>query len=130
MEQKKELQIKAKDLRTISLILILPFILTFILEHFGEFQYRGYGGVTILEYRVDNLTFKTVLGNEINESVVGKEIGYVQQSNGNYLINGTYGGKLPYYLKGMMKDIILPIILIIISLAVYFFRKKYSLKIS
>lgn len=130
MEQKKELQINKKDLRTILLIIIVPFLLTFIFEHFGDFQYRGYGGVSISEYTVDNLTFTTILGNKINENVAGQGMGYVQQSGGSYKINGTYGGKLPYYLKGVAKDIILPIILIVVSLGVYFFKNKYSIKIT
>ena len=130
MEQKKELQISKKDFRTILLIIILPFLLTFVLEHFGDFNYRGYGGVSIKEYRVSNLTFNTILGNEIYEDVTGKGMGYVYQSGGNYKINGTYLGKLPYYLKGVIKDIALPIILILVSLGVYFFKKKFSIKMT
>lgn len=130
MEQKKELQLNKKDLRTILLIITVPFLITFILEHFGDFQYRGYGGVSISEYTVDNLTFTTILGNKINENVAGQGMGYVRQSGGNYKINGTYGGKLPYYLKGVIKDIMLPILLIVISLGVYFFKNKYSIKIT
>jgi len=130
MEQKKELQVNKKDIRAFFLILIIPFLLTFILEHFGEFQYRGYGGVSISQYTVDNLTFTTILGNDINENVAGQGMGFVYQSGGNFKINGTYLGKLPYYLKGVAKDIILPLILIVVSFGVYFFKKKFSIKIT
>ena len=130
MEVKKELRIAGKDLRNILLIIIVPLIFTFILEHTTEFQYRGYGGVSLSEYRATSLTLITFLGNEIYEDVSDKNLGYVADDEGILRINGTYQGKLPYYIKAVFADFLLPMALIILSFALYFVRKKYSIKIT
>ncbi|MRT17540.1 hypothetical protein F3C99_11300 [Vitellibacter sp. q18] len=130
MKKKQEINISVADARNILIAIFLPFILLFIIEHFGEFKYIGYGGVSISEARVSSITFNTPFGNKIYEDLSSNNVGYERQSNGNWVINGGYASKLPYYVKGLIKDIIYPIILMIILLSFVLLSLKYKLKFS
>jgi hypothetical protein len=128
MENKQELRINKKDLRTIILIIFAPLLFTFIIEHFGNFNYQSYGG-QIETVTISSGSFTTPFGNIVN--IKGGQKAYEWHSDvGMYLVNGHYTDKLPYYFKGLAKDIIYPIILIVIGLIIYFFKNKYSIKIS
>lgn len=127
MEDKKEIEIDKNDLRNILLIIFIPLLLTFGIEHFGDFKYQSYGG-QISTLTLSGGSFTTPFGSRIN--IQGGQKAYERHSNGDYLINGYYTDKLPYYLKGLGKDILYPIGLIAILLIGYFFVNKYSFKIS
>lgn len=127
MENKTEIEIEKNDIRNILVIIFLPLLLTFVIEHFGNFNYQSYGG------QIDTLTlsggsFKTPFGNTVN--VESGQKAYERHSDGIYKINGYYTDKLPYYFKGLAKDIIYPAILIGILLIVYLLKNKYSIKIT
>lgn len=126
METKKEIVLDKKETKKIFLIIFIPLISTFIIEHFGDFNYQGYGG-KISEVRVISATFTTPFGNTVITD--GKGMGYVMQKDASFKVNGTYLGQLPFYIKGFFRDIIYPLILIVLLLAIYFFGKKYSIKI-
>jgi hypothetical protein len=89
MENKKEIKIEKKDVRAILLIFIIPLLLTFLLEHLGEFSYTYLNGGPLLEVEVNSLTFKTPFGNATTYDVSGKGIGYDRLEDGNYEINSS-----------------------------------------
>jgi hypothetical protein len=126
MKNKTELEIKKNDIRNICLIILTPLILTFIVEHFGEFNLKSFGG-QISTLTLVNSSFETPFGNtvEIKDGVKA----YKTRSDGR-LTTFFYIDKIPYYLKGVGKDIIYPIILIIVLLIGYLFKHKYSIKIT
>lgn len=126
---KKEIHVSKTDARNIFLSILVPFLLIFIIEHFGKFEYIGYGGVSISEVRVSSLTFTTPFGNKIYDDVSGQGMGYERQSDGTRVINGSYSGKLPYYLKGMIEDIVYPFILIAFLLLLAVLNAKYKFKL-
>ena len=127
MNEKQEIEIKKNDIRNILLIIFVPLLLTFVIEHFGKFNYQSYGG-QISTVKLSGGSFTTPFGNVVK--IKGGQKAYKRHSGGNYKINGYYTDKIPYYFKGLGKDLLYPIILIVILLLVYFFKNKYSIKIS
>lgn len=127
MENKKEINLDKKVIKKILIIIFAPLLFTFTIEHFGVFNYQSYGG-QISTLTLTSASFTTPFGNKVVTDGGGK--GYVLHNDGTYKINGYYFDKLPFYIKGLVKDIIYPIILIVILLVFYFFRTKYSIKIS
>lgn len=108
-------------------MIITSFILIFILEHFGDFTHKSYGG-TLGNATLVNSYFKTPFGNKIK--IPNGTKAYTRHSDGTYIVQGYYSEKLPYYIKGMFSDILYTIILITILMIFYFFKNKYSIKIS
>ncbi|PRP66373.1 hypothetical protein [Nonlabens agnitus] len=127
MENKTEIEIKKNDIRTLLLIIFVPILLTFGIEHFGKFHYQSYGG-QISTLTLSGGSFTTPFGNKV--IIEGGQKAYKRHSDGTYKINGYYTDKLPYYFQGLIKDIVYPTILIVVLLLVYFFKHKYSIKIS
>jgi hypothetical protein len=127
MEDKTEIQIKKNDIRNILLIFIIPLLLTFIVEHFGDFTHKSYGGQIATVTLVDSY-FTSPFGSIVK--IPDGEKAYKRHSDGTYQIYGYYTDKIPYYIKALGKDILYPIVLIILLLAVYFLKNKYSIKIS
>ena len=127
MENKTEIEVKKNDIRNILMIIIIPLLLTFVIEHFGKFNYQSYGG-QISTLTLSGGSFMTPFGNKVN--IKGGQKAYKRHSDGTYKINGYYTDKLPYYFKGLAKDIVYPIILIGILLIGYFLKNKYSIKIT
>jgi hypothetical protein len=127
MENKTEIEIEKNDIRNILLIILLPLLLTFIIEHFGKFNYQSYGG-QISTLTISGGSFKTPFGSKVN--IESGQKAYKRHSNGIYKINGYYTDKIPYYFRGLMKDILYPIILIILLLGFYLLKNKYSIKIT
>jgi len=127
MDNKTEIEIKKNDIRTILLIIIVPILLTFGIEHFGNFNYQSYGG-QISTVTLSGGSFTTPFRNKV--IIEGGQKAYELHSDGIYKINGYYTDKIPYYFKGLIKDIIYPIILIVISLLMYFLKHKYSIKVT
>jgi hypothetical protein len=127
MNDKQEIEIKKNDIRNILLIILVPLFLTFFIEHFGKFSYQSYGG-QISKVTLSGGSFTTPFGSKI--IIQGGQKAYNRHSDGTYKINGYYTDKLPYYFKGLGKDILYPAILIILLLGVYLLKNKYSIKIS
>lgn len=130
MEAKTEIKLEKNHLKIILLIIIIPFFLTFILEHFGKFNYSGAGGVSYADVRVSDIKFTSLFGSIIEGDARGKDIGYEVNRKGTLVISPPYLVRLPYFIKGFIKDILYPIILVVALLVLYFFNKKYSIKLS
>lgn len=130
MEKKKEISISRKDVNNILKILIIPLVLTFIIEHFGRFEYTtNIPAPTAADVRITDLYFYTPFGSKIYDDVYDKNIKYETGSDGIGRLNGKYTGKLPYYFQGLIKDIIYPIILSLILIIYLFVSKKYKIKL-
>ena len=130
MKDKQQIEIKKNDIRNLLLIIFLPLFITFFIEHFGEFDVKSYGG-SYETATVTNSSFKTPFGNTVKIS--DNVLAFKYQGNGDYVSlrgSGRYFEKIPYYIKGVVKDIVYPFTLIIVLLLVYFFKNKYSIKIS
>lgn len=124
MNPRKEIKISKKDAQTILLIIIAPFLLTFIIEHFGDFRYKGYGNNAI-DYKVTDAFFTTPFGNEFHTI---ENDGYKQHDGGVFKIKGDYFDKLPFYLKGVVEDFIYPLILVIVLFITFYVRKKFKIR--
>ena len=130
MENKKEIKITEKDTFSILKIIFIPLLLTFIIEHFGEFRYSTIlEAQTAADVRITDLTFDTPFGNTIHKNVYHDNIKYETGSDGIGRLNGDYFDKFPYYIKGVIKDIIYPLLLIGILLVFYFISKKYKIRL-
>lgn len=130
MDDRREIKVKKKDIRNVILIIFAPLLVTFVLEHLGDFNYKGYGGVSILEFEASNIEFETFFGNVIEENVEGQGIGYNRKDDGGYEL-GKYSDKLPYMIRAVFSvDFIYPFIAITIGLGIYALRKKFNVKIT
>jgi hypothetical protein len=128
MDNKTEITVNRNDVKSILLIILIPLILTFIIEHFGDFSYQSFGG-QIETITISGGSFTTPFGSTVN--IQGGQKAYQWHSgDGMYKINGHYTDKLPYYLEGLGKDIIYPIVLIVIGLVFFLVKNKYSFTIT
>lgn len=123
---KKKISLKSSDLLKIACAIFLPFILTFIVEHFGKIEYVGNENINVEEIRVTGITFTSPFGTKYYQDTTNMNIGYDRQSDGGYKINGSYFQKIPYYFQALYYDIIYPIGLSLVLLLIYFVTKKYS----
>jgi hypothetical protein len=121
MEDIAEIKIIKNHTRNILLIFIIPLLLTFITEHFGDFTHKSYGGQISTLTLVDSY-FTSPFGSIVE--IPDGEKAYNKHSDGIYKIFGYYTDKLPYYLKALTNDIIYPVAIIILILFIYFLKNK------
>lgn len=123
---KKKLIVKEKDLIFYLSSLIIPLIITLILEHFGEFKYSYQIGGLINEVEINTITFSSPIGNEITLDVTNDGVRYERTENG-YEINSSYFSKLPYYFKALYHEIWYPLIATFFLIVLNFLYKKFSI---
>lgn len=128
--EKKEITINSKDIKKIFFIFFIPLFITFLIEHFSEFRYTTrVSSETMADVQATDLTFTTPFGSEIYEDVSDKNLKYEIHNDGIARINGYYSGKFPYYLKGVFKDILYPLLVSFLLLVIFIFSKKYRVKV-
>ena len=128
--EKKEITINSKDIKKIFYIFFIPLFITFLIEHFSEFRYTTrVSSETMADVQATDLTFTTPFGSEIYEDVSDKNLKYEIHNDSIARINGYYSGKFPYYLKGVFKDILYPLLVSFLLLVIFIFSKKYRFKV-
>lgn len=139
MSEKREIKLSKNAMKFVIGAIIIPLLLTFILEHFGKFEAKGMGSVNdstaetflTMDTRLYERGFQTFFGNKIEENLYHKNLRlYREADNGNLEIFPIYSERIPYYLKALYLDIIYPLILSTILVGVYFFRKKIKIKLT
>lgn len=123
---KKELLVNKKDLKFYLSSIIIPLVITLILEHFGEFKYSYQIGGLISEVEINTITFSSPFGNEITWDVTNEGFRYERTENG-YEINSSYFSKLPYYFKALYHEIWYPLIATLLLIVLYFLNKTFSI---
>jgi|GEM_PF-2332974 hypothetical protein len=141
---KKQITLKKSDIRTLVLILILPFVLTFLLEHLGKFDGNSLGGTThrvhpyygevaydnMVNARLHDRIFTTLLGTEIRDNLYAKDLFiYRRLDDGSITPDPYYSTKIGYYIRGIKEDIVLPLVLMVLWFLVFGLSKVFSLKI-
>ncbi|AXT20992.1 hypothetical protein D7030_00155 [Flavobacteriaceae bacterium AU392] len=137
--KKKEIVLNKNIVQFVLLAIIAPLILTFILEHFGEFKasslgetsYNVHKGSNYKKIRLHTRTFHTVFGNKIEENLYKKNIpAYRETKKGTLLVSPNYGKQIRYYAKAVVADIAYPISFSLIIIAIFMFRRKFALKLN
>ena len=127
--EKRQINLKKKDLKSIMILLFVPLLLTFVIEHFGNFRFHANSNgqnLPVNQISILIIYFDTPFGNQILTD--GNEFTY----NDTVFENGkfhSYLNKLPYYIKGFISDIIYPLIFSFILIGFYFLNKKFRFKL-
>ena len=82
------------------------------------------------DVQATDLNFITPFGSEIYEDVSNKNLKYEIHNDGLARINGYDSGRFPYYLKGVFKDILYPLLVSFVFLIVFIFARKFRLRIT
>jgi len=142
--EKKTITINLSILKPIFLAILLAIITVFIVEHFGQFSYsftqKGSSaettelspGISSVQYYydlndpIDFALFKSPFGNEIKIDRGDWTIIDVKYSNGNFY---DYSNIVKYYLKSTYTNFKYIIGLSALYLLLYFFAKRFKIKI-
>ncbi|WP_298902452.1 hypothetical protein [uncultured Psychroserpens sp.] len=126
----KEIRIKKLDVKSMVILIFIPFLLTFIIEHFGDFKYHANtNGKNLPVNQIDILTinFHTPFGNTIWRDGSGYTYTDTVFKGGKF---HSYNNKLPYYLRGLASDVIYPLVFSLILIVLFFLNKKYKIKLT
>ncbi len=138
MEEQKEIQINKTDFKMVLMAIILPLLLSFILQHiFGEFRSGsrgdttdGLGWTTTRNTKLSSRTFHTIFGNQIYRNYEDENITLYRHCRyGIAHTSPSYIDRIPFYLKAIYADILYSIVMSLVLIAGYFFRKKYRFKL-
>ncbi|MFT6111557.1 MAG: hypothetical protein ACJAXV_000330 [Bacteroidia bacterium] len=143
---KRQIRLTKKDIRIFFLILILPFVLTYFFEHFGSFKSTSMGynypplkiehfdepshPESPINARLYDRTFTTFLGNIIIDDLYSKKLySYHFNSEGGISPMPPYSAKIGYYLRGVMEDVLVPLVLIVFGMVFFGLSKVFSVTI-
>jgi len=135
MSEKKEIQINRKVIKFISAAILIPLFLTFILEHFGEFDSTAYHepgakGYIMADLRLDTRSFTTIFGNYISKHLYSENKKYYRiTDDGEITTIPVYPDRIPYYIEAVFVDIIYPLSLSAILIGIFFFQRKFKIKL-
>lgn len=118
--------IKKKDLKMILILLLAPLILTFIIEHFGNFKYHANTNgqnLPVSQINILTINFHTPFGSTVWTDGNGYTYNDTVFKDGKF---HTYFNKVPYYLKGLTSDIIYPISVSFILMGLFLINKKFK----
>ena len=134
MTKKTEIKINLEILKFIFFTILISFIFTLIIEHFGEFKFsvnwKAHDSFGLWASKVEKIKLHTPFANILETD--GK--GYTARDiyNDDPSIQGkffkNYLIRFPFYLKAVLVDIIYPIFLTIITIGIYFFRRKFKIQ--
>lgn len=120
--QKEIEEIREKDFKRL-LIILLPFLLLFIIEHFGEFNVVAspyYGNDNESKSYISRVDYETPFGSEFSEDLRGEK----------HIFNFLYDNKFPFYIKGVFEDIWYAVIPSLIILLIFLYNRFLSIQVS
>ena len=133
MTKKTEIKINLEILYFIFFTILITFICTFIIEHFGEFKFsvnwKKHPDYGLWASKVEEIKFHTPFANILETDGKGYTAGDIEDDptiQGKFFKN--YLIRLPFYLKAVLVDIIYPIFLTMIIMGIYFFRRKFKIQ--
>ncbi|MEZ7507337.1 hypothetical protein [Flavobacterium sp. Arc2] len=116
---KKEISIKKTLIIKILKSFIISLLIFFILEHFGEFNYKEY-------FWGKYVVYNTFTSNDIySDNLLLSDI--------KYPVNGyfeTYSEKFPYYFQATIEDMLYIFALTIILTLIITFNEKFKFKVN
>lgn len=116
---KKEISIKKTLIVKILKSFIISLLIFFILEHFGEFNYKEY-------FWGKYVIYNTFTSNDIySDNLLLSDIKYPE--NGYF---ETYSEKFPYYFQATIEDILYIFALTIMLTLIITFNEKFKFKVN